>query len=235
MVGGPPPDGEEGKRRIGPLQGQGKEQPHESWARSPSSLVLTPPNCSHQREPKNFKDLILRPFSLSLLFLPTSTHADAPTSNVSAFPLYFSKSCSQGAADMPPPPGSLPGPLHCSARMRHPSVSFVLELAVHSNSAATWGCQYLCGLTHTIQACTYACGGLAHPSMRESRPPKQSHEHPEAKGCIFHLPVSPYPTSRMAKGKGRGVGGNLVPDKPLIPPPPVPSSQSWAPAGWTDG
>lgn len=91
-----------------------------------------------------------------------------------------------------------------------------------------------------IQACTYACGGLVNPSMSESHPPKQAHEHPEAKGCIFHLPVSlpPPPTpTHLKDGQGgkKGGGENLVPDKPLIPPPPVPSSQSWAPAGWTDG
>ena len=26
-----------------------------------------------------------------------------------------------------------------------------------------------------------------------------------------------------------------APDEPLIPSPPTPNSQSWAPAGWTDG
>lgn len=49
--------GEEGKGMVGPFQGQGKEQPHKSWAWSPSSLALTPLNRSHQREPRTSKTL----------------------------------------------------------------------------------------------------------------------------------------------------------------------------------
>lgn len=75
-------------------------------------LQPPPPNCSHQRERRTPKtsssDLCL---SLSRLFIPTSTHANTPTSTEPPFPLYVLKSCFQGpAADMPPPPGSLSGP-----------------------------------------------------------------------------------------------------------------------------
>ena len=54
------------------------------------------------------------------------------------------------------------------------------------------------------------------------------------RAAIFHLPVSPQPPDGQGwrEGKARM---SPAPDEPLIPSPPTPNSQSWAPAGWTDG
>lgn len=135
---------------------------------------------------------------------------------------------------MPPSPGSLSGPTHYPACILHSEVSHALKPALHFNFTATKDVSIYVG-SHTHSG-LYVClgtrvGSFSNPSMRVSHTPKSAREHPTPRhlclpsACVPHLPDA----------KGGGCGENLVSDKPLLPPPPIPSSQNWALAGWTDG